>query len=680
MLSNRSKLATISLIFINLIVECTSIFNVTVPHSVSYGLVGYDTTLICVYKTDRDKGYLTWYNWSIEQKILEKVNGFVIVYPPYEERFSLTESKSPICTLQHNTQPVEGYDLVLKCTTQGIPPPTVQWFKDDYLIEESERYTFSEDGTALTISNTQRDDSGLYMCHVTNVVGSSLCFDAIDVWYLPDGSWPNCNISDEPSRGYFQEGDQIVIICEVTGGNPTPLLYWHDCNNNLLEVNCIWNEQQQNPDVTISECTWELESTDNDQVYTCTGKSAASTETYYCDTGQLDVKYAPDSPTCRAEAVNDLFTEGNNISITCVSLDGNPLETLQWVNTSSGMVMTGTTPEPDDIPSMDILLSEPNNPSHRGEYIALMCTSSSSNPPSTIEWYRNNTLVMDSDYETVGATDYIVGEFNGTITQQDLEIYLTAKHNSAIYQCASFLFVNYETIRSYFIMLEVYYMCDTRENDYMDLATRSRKEDSSYEELNICNPGHTIHVRTTNREIPFSSIYFKEHISSGPIAHVIAAEIIHNNRQFTGTLVKILRDPILLVLENSPFGSLQEYLRECKTQRLSNMSSLSHQFEVIAEFIRFGTQIANGLIFLEENECVIRTLAAKNIQVGNNAVCKISDLGFSTAVMTSDEFEVYTSGRLPLRWMALESLLDCFYTTKSDTWSYGIVLWEIFNY
>uniref|UniRef100_A0ABM0MW90 Tyrosine-protein kinase receptor Tie-1-like n=1 Tax=Saccoglossus kowalevskii TaxID=10224 RepID=A0ABM0MW90_SACKO len=110
------------------------------------------------------------------------------------------------------------------------------------------------------------------------------------------------------------------------------------------------------------------------------------------------------------------------------------------------------------------------------------------------------------------------------------------------------------------------------------------------------------------------------------------------------------------------------------------MSSLSNQYEVIAEFIRFGTQIANGLIFLEEKECVIRTLAAKNIQIGHNAVCKISDLGFSTTVMTSNKFEIYTSGRLPLRWMALESLLDCFYTTKSDTWCYGIVLWEIFNY
>ncbi|XP_077861460.1 contactin-6-like, partial [Saccoglossus kowalevskii] len=409
-------------------------------------------------------------------------------------------SQSPDCTLQQNTQPVEGVDLILTCTTEGIPPPTVQWFKDGYHIEESERYTFSKDGTELTIHNTHRNDSGVYICNVTNLVGSSSCYDLIDVWYLPNDGWPNCTVSDEPSTGYFQEGDQIVIICGASGGNPTPELYWHDNYLKPLEKSCIWNKQEPTHDLTISSCTWKLESSDNGRVYTCTGKSDASSKTYDCDTGQLDVKYAPDTPMCNEAAENNVFKEGNEITLTCVSLDGNPLATLQWVNTSSGMFMTGTTPEPDDSESiatynwtlsradntgvyvcgatniiqtvpltcssgplnvsfaaMDILLSEPNNPYKRGEYITVTCTSSSSNPPSSIAWYRNNTLVMNSEYETVVDTDYIDGECNGTITQQELEIYLTAQHNSAVYQCASLLFVNYETIHSDNIILDVYY-------------------------------------------------------------------------------------------------------------------------------------------------------------------------------------------------------------------------------
>ncbi|XP_077861458.1 nephrin-like [Saccoglossus kowalevskii] len=432
--------------------------DVHVPHAITYGLVGYDTTLICVYETDPIDPILTWYDGIAGNIILQEMNGVVIVNPDYQDRFSLTgqasirindtelddsndyecvvsaggvtdqgstylsvsESQSPVCTIQHNTQPVEGDDLILTCTTEGIPPPTVQWLTDGYVIEESERCIFSEDGTELTILNSHRYDSG--------------------------------------------EGDQIVIICGASGGNPTPELYWHDNNLKPLEKSCIWNEQQPTYELTISSCTWELESSDNERVYTCTGKSDASSQTYDCDTGQLDVKYSPDSPVCNVREENTFFKEGNEITLICVSLDGNPLATLQWVNTSSGMVMTGTTPEPSDSESiatyswtlsradnnipyvceatnivqtdpltcssgplnisfaaMDILLSEPINPYKRGEYITLTCTSGSSNPPSSIEWYRNNTLVMNSEYATVVHTDYIDGEFSGTITQQDLE-------------------------------------------------------------------------------------------------------------------------------------------------------------------------------------------------------------------------------------------------------------------
>ncbi|XP_077870198.1 tyrosine-protein kinase receptor Tie-1-like [Saccoglossus kowalevskii] len=101
---------------------------------------------------------------------------------------------------------------------------------------------------------------------------------------------------------------------------------------------------------------------------------------------------------------------------------------------------------------------------------------------------------------------------------------------------------------------------------------------------------------------------------------------------------------------------------------------------MIEEFINYGMQIANGMDFLDKEEIVLRTLTSRSIYIGYNKECKVTDLGLSTAVMSLAEFELVTRGRLPVRWMALESLLDCFYTTKSDTWSFGIVLWEIFSF
>ena len=72
-----------------------------------------------------------------------------------------------------------------------------------------------------------------------------------------------------------------------------------------------------------------------------------------------------------------------------------------------------------------------------------------------------------------------------------------------------------------------------------------------------------------------------------------------------------------------------------------------------------------------------RDLAARNILVEDNYVCKISDFGSSRDIAQSRQYESRTQNRLPIRWMAPESLYDCMYSIKSDVWSYGVLLWEI---
>lgn len=82
--------------------------------------------------------------------------------------------------------------------------------------------------------------------------------------------------------------------------------------------------------------------------------------------------------------------------------------------------------------------------------------------------------------------------------------------------------------------------------------------------------------------------------------------------------------------------------------------------------------------YLASQRCVHRDLAARNVLVCENNVLKIADFGLArNFVQGSDYYRKTTDGRLPIKWMALESLSGQIYTSQSDVWSYGIVLWEL---
>ncbi|MEQ2231596.1 Ephrin type-A receptor 6, partial [Ilyodon furcidens] len=127
--------------------------------------------------------------------------------------------------------------------------------------------------------------------------------------------------------------------------------------------------------------------------------------------------------------------------------------------------------------------------------------------------------------------------------------------------------------------------------------------------------------------------------------------------------------PVMIVVEYMENGSLDSFLRQH-----------DGHFTVI-QLVGMLRGIASGMKYLSDMGYVHRDLAARNILVNSNLVCKVSDFGLSR-VLEDDPEAAYTTtgGKIPIRWTAPEAIAYRKFSSASDAWSYGIVMWEVMSY
>ncbi|KFO26728.1 Muscle, skeletal receptor tyrosine-protein kinase [Fukomys damarensis] len=149
--------------------------------------------------------------------------------------------------------------------------------------------------------------------------------------------------------------------------------------------------------------------------------------------------------------------------------------------------------------------------------------------------------------------------------------------------------------------------------------------------------------------------------------------------------------PMCLLFEYMAYGDLNEFLRSMSPHAVCSLShsDLSMRAQVSSlgppalscvDQLCIARQVAAGMAYLSERKFVHRDLATRNCLVGENMVVKIADFGLSRNIYSADYYKANENDAIPIRWMPPESIFYNRYTTESDVWAYGVVLWEIFSY
>ncbi|XP_037350278.1 muscle, skeletal receptor tyrosine-protein kinase isoform X5 [Talpa occidentalis] len=584
-----------------------------------------------------------------------------------------------------NVKIIEGLKAVLPCTTMGNPKPSVSWIKGDSALRENSRIAVLESGS-LRIHNVQKEDAGHYRCVAKNSLGTA--YSKLVKLEVEEESEPEqdtkvfARILRAPESHNVTFGSFVTLRCTATG-IPVPTITWIE-NGNAISSGSI----QESVKDRVIDSRLQLFIT-KPGLYTCiatnkhgekfTTAKAASTLSIaewreYC----LAVKElfcAKEWLSMEEKPHRGLYRSGIHL----LSLpECSKLPSMHWDPTAcTRLPYLAFPPMTSSKPSVDI----PNLPSSSSSSFSVSPTYSMTVIISIMSSFAIFVLLTITTLYCCRRRKQWKNKKREsaalTLTTLPSELLLDRLHPNPMYQRMPLL-LNPKLLSLEYPRNNIEYVRDIGEGAFGRVFQARAPGLLPYE--------------------PFTMVavkMLKEEASADMQADfqreaALMAEFDNPN------IVKLLGvcavgKPMCLLFEYMAYGDLNEFLRSMSPH---TRCSLSHSDLTMraplsspgppplscAEQLCIARQVAAGMAYLSERKFVHRDLATRNCLVGENMVVKIADFGLSRNIYSADYYKANENDAIPIRWMPPESIFYNRYTTESDVWAYGVVLWEIFSY
>ncbi|XP_068742470.1 fibroblast growth factor receptor 4-like [Montipora capricornis] len=547
----------------------------------------------------------------------------------------------------------EGDKFELTCEAEGTPFPVVTWYKNDVIYTGSQQsgHVITPGGINFKIDFNGVDihDKGTYVCNVSNTYGWLTHTYKIVV---------KPKIRSEPTMyGIWQQtnplcvGENVVIHCSVLTQDPDTKYRWFYSNSSKLDEKELGvlidpSRYEQPPytaeEMEMNEVNFKLKlknlTIHDSGIYGCQAENSVGSASRMIN---LTVSYCPPTP--------DPSPKTSSQSSTL------PLP-------SGGSTLTGT-----KFSDLEIRLLAAAG----GLMLLVVCVC--------IAWCCVRIRKQKRSLELPDAK-YEVPVERVTIEPRS---FVRTSSVSSTGSAAAFLrqrsFRNrLESRLTQVSEIEVPYE-EAWEIDRSHLVLSDVLGEGAF--------GRVIKAKAVGlNDSPYSIIVavkmLKEDASDQELMDLVSEmkvmKTIGKHKNIVNLLgVCTLDGPLFVVVEYAANGNLRQFLQDRRPLLEYEDGAQSPGHLTLQDLLSFCYQVAKGMEFLSSRKCIHRDLAARNILVNEDRVLKIADFGLARNVHEDDYYRKTTDGRLPVKWMALEALIDRVYTTQSDVWSFGVLTWEI---